>query len=475
MALSGSPLAARTFGLADQNWFAASCGDVNPMHVDPIRARRTQAGAPVVHGVHALLWALDELAAARRLPGEATAVRATFSKFMYLDRTLELGVSEPRHALARADLRMDGVLVASIDVLSRAARNAPSIGEVLPEVALGTEPRDLDFEEITDFRGRFARPAESFASRFPAASRRLGAPRLAALGQLSALVGMVCPGLHSIFGDLEIDFVDDDGGGVAFGVRCADDRFRSVEIAVAGGGIAGSVTAFVRRPPVDPPAAAELAERIAPDEFAGRTALVVGGSRGLGALTARMLAAGGARVIVTYVNGHDDAREVAAAAPGAMETARYDVLEGVPPEIAARRADIDEVYYFATPTISNQSAQVFSASRLERLLRYYAGGFAELCGVLMAGRARPLYAFYPSSVFVDERPRGMTEYAMAKAAGEVLCADLQRERGVRILMRRLPRLLTDQTASIVPTESADGVAELLPILREIRAFDRVHA
>ena len=48
----------RTFTADDQTRFAQVSGDYNPMHMDALQARRTQAGAPVVHGIHLLLWAL---------------------------------------------------------------------------------------------------------------------------------------------------------------------------------------------------------------------------------------------------------------------------------------------------------------------------------------------------------------------------------------------------------------------------------
>src|SRR5215468_585951 len=64
MSMSTDPIAVRTFSLDDQLRFAAWTGDANPMHVDPLAARRTQYGQPVVHGVHGLLWALDAAAAA---------------------------------------------------------------------------------------------------------------------------------------------------------------------------------------------------------------------------------------------------------------------------------------------------------------------------------------------------------------------------------------------------------------------------
>lgn len=52
---------------------------------------------------------------------------------------------------------------------------------------------------------------------------------------------------------------------------------------------------------------------MAPRPLEGRTALVTGGSRGLGAATARQLASWGARVIITYRQQADEADEVVAA------------------------------------------------------------------------------------------------------------------------------------------------------------------
>ena len=44
---------------------------------------------------------------------------------------------------------------------------------------------------------------------FPAVAAWLGGERLTALTCCSRLVGMVCPGLHSIFNRVDVDLVDD--------------------------------------------------------------------------------------------------------------------------------------------------------------------------------------------------------------------------------------------------------------------------
>ena len=50
----------RIFTSDDQLAFAKLSGDYNPLHLDPVLARRLIFGHQVVHGVHALLWSLDD-------------------------------------------------------------------------------------------------------------------------------------------------------------------------------------------------------------------------------------------------------------------------------------------------------------------------------------------------------------------------------------------------------------------------------
>ncbi|MEI6226760.1 MAG: MaoC family dehydratase, partial [Deltaproteobacteria bacterium] len=55
-------IATRRFSSEDQRRFARLSGDANPIHGDPLAARRSIFGEPVVHGVHLLLWSLGALA-----------------------------------------------------------------------------------------------------------------------------------------------------------------------------------------------------------------------------------------------------------------------------------------------------------------------------------------------------------------------------------------------------------------------------
>ena len=49
----------RAFNLKDQQEFADFSGDINPIHLSDIYARKTPPGEVIVHGINSLLWALD--------------------------------------------------------------------------------------------------------------------------------------------------------------------------------------------------------------------------------------------------------------------------------------------------------------------------------------------------------------------------------------------------------------------------------
>jgi nucleoside-diphosphate-sugar epimerase len=155
---------------------------------------------------------------------------------------------------------------------------------------------------------------------------------------------------------------------------------------------------------------------------------------------------------------------------GECHVIAYDAERPAVAQLADLPYAPSQVYYFATPTILRRKSGLFDATRFEEFNRYYLAGLVQVAEACAAKRPEGLRVFYPSTVYVEQRPADMTEYAMSKAAGEVLCADLARHlRNVRIVTYRLPRIATDQTVSLVPMASADALTVMLPIVRELHA------
>jgi acyl dehydratase/NAD(P)-dependent dehydrogenase (short-subunit alcohol dehydrogenase family) len=475
--LTESVAASRTFEPGDQKRFAELSGDFNPIHIDPIAARRTQPGAPVVHGIHALLWALDIIGARHNDILPVAKLNARFLKVVYPGERVDLVIAGRDARGLTAQLRVGGDIAVRLSISFSAGEEASKAALDItgPATPVTSEPLDLTIEQIASRRGRvaFAPPAEKIAGAFPAAHKMLGARRVAALGASTRLIGMVCPGLHSVYAGLSLVACDDadPAPGLAFSVTVAHSLLRVVRQTVSGGGFSGTVESFVRRAPVMQASMTSLAGLVHSHQFADSTGLVVGGSRGLGEATAKLVAAGGGRVIITYLSGKSDAVRVAseiAGWGGRAEIIRYDAR--LPPEqqLADLPAQVTHLYYFATPPIARRRAGAFDRRRFDEFVAYYVEGFYELCCFLTA-RVRKLSVYYPSSVYVEKWPNGLLEYAMAKAAGELLCTNLGTQANMQITATRLPPMATDQTTGLLPAETADAPTVLLPIVLKVQA------
>ena len=404
-------IASRSFTVEDQAAFAAFSGDHNPMHMDPVAARRTQAGAPVVHGVHTLLWALDQLAASGLPFTNLATIAVQFSRFVYLNQAVTLTLPRRDDRSATAELVRDGLTLSTISLRfgPRADKDLPpNLLEAPDTIVADPLPNAPSLDDIATLRGWMppvSAPISAHAIA-PSLIEAIGLPRVRGFGLLSRLVGMICPGMHSIFTGIRVDLVSraPDRAGVGFAVGVLDQRFRVARINVAGDGLLGTITAAVRWPPVETPALATLASHVTPGRFAGSSALVVGGSRGLGALTAKLLAIGGARVIVTYATGKDDAASLAtdlngAFGPDTCRTLQFDVLADLPPPTRVTAASGRSAVLFRDdPDISAETGAVRPCPVcgiqpcicrcVSRAVRSSAGGRAKSHRLLSIHRVR---------------------------------------------------------------------------------------
>ena len=126
--------------------------------------------------------------------------------------------------------------------------------------------------------------------------------------------------------------------------------------------------------------------------------------------------------------------------------------------------------YFATIKIGERrKASLFDKTAFDRYSEIYVAAFARLLDAFRTGQRPNLKVLYPSSSAIEQPPAGFYEYAMAKVAGETLCEFLAREGRFTFSVPRYPRLLTDQTATVVPIQTG-SVEEA--VLASIRAMDR---
>ncbi len=200
------------------------------------------------------------------------------------------------------------------------------------------------------------------------------------------------------------------------------------------------------------------------DALAGRSAVMIGASRGLGAALEAALSARGAAVVSLSRSGRDGEREVAGDAGDA------DAIERVRERVRATSGRLDFLVCNAFPPILNLRLEPNAAGRVAD---YIAGAVAmalqPMCGLLdlLEGSGGCLVLI--SSTVVEEPVQEWPHYAAAKAAVEMLArtAPLQYPR-IRCVIVRPSKLLTGYTntpvqrlGAVHPAEFAERLAARL--------------
>ncbi len=80
------------FSLEKQINFAEISGDCNPMHMRPLDARRTSAGAALVHGMHVVARSIDAAVQQFRPSWYAVQVSVRFVKPVYVGDTVAINI-----------------------------------------------------------------------------------------------------------------------------------------------------------------------------------------------------------------------------------------------------------------------------------------------------------------------------------------------------------------------------------------------
>jgi MaoC dehydratase-like protein len=475
--MTEAPLGSRTFTLEDQLAFARLSLDWNPMHLDANFARRTQAGAPLVHGIHNLLWTMDTVL--RSFAFDVRNIKARFQQPLFLDEIARIEIRSRTPTAVSIEIVADDTVVAAIKLSSEPGKLSGLSARGIAPAPLGIATAvDVPFEQMASQAGAVAAGGDDEIRKlFPALSDGIGIAAVHALLAASQIVGMACPGLHSLFAGLDVsrDPASDGERSLRYAVSKTDARFRSLQIDVLGSGIAGRLDAFARPAPPAQATMSAASARVGRGDFAGQSALIVGGSRGLGEVTAKILAAGGGHPVITYRDGQREAEAVAAEirdAGGHCDVIRYDALEPAGRQLDGIRA-VDFCYYFATAKILQRKSALYEPEKLRSFLGYYVDGFYDLCTALAPNRQRSIGIFYPSTVLIEEEVGGAAEYAMAKSVGEILANYISVFLPqVQVISRRLPRIMTDQTATVGVASTRDALDVMLPIVYEVQQIER---
>ena len=303
---------------------------------------------------------------------------------------------------------------------------------------------------------------------FPSFCQTYGLATAADLGAASYLVGMKCPGEHSLFASLSGVIVPA-ANAYGYNVVSGDERFSLIHLAFQGRALSADIEAFYRPKPSQNQPIAKLKQRIKSNEFKAVRALIIGGSRGLGEVVAKLIAAGGGQVVVTYHVGRADAQALCQEITdwgGSCSCIQFTA--GNSANTTIDYSQFNQIYYFATPKIVGKRASTFDQVQKHGYQTAYVDAFKTLYKAV-ASTQHPCTIFYPSTIFIDTTPKGLEDYAAAKLEGEAFCTQVNAQQDtVKVLVERLLQLATDQNQTLVENQLTDLVDCLLPVIQAMQ-------
>lgn len=479
---------------ADVELFAAASGDVNPLHVSAEYARTTPFGAPMAHGMLAALAIVDRLETSDDAEAPASGVAELTVDF----RTPLLpGVAYPvrtvggRGAVRRVQVRDGERVCLALSVRPGAEPgDEPAPVPVQPRFSAATWRRE-ELREGLVVDGGYGPPAEALArlrDHYPEAARRLGRLRLTGLLWSSYLAGMEIPGQVALLCRVKLHFPGgliavNEGEPLRYTARVARlDRQLGMltlrgELTLGGVPVAVAEIDALTVWPVEGPDPHRLTELL-PGSSAlnGRTAVVVGGSRGLGAALALALASQGCSVLVGHRGGAERVSalaELAARTGGVIRSVAGDAAD---PHWAAQVAEalppggLDLLVCSAAPPPRNLPFEPRSVGRfgdfVTNTLSLVATPLAALLPRVQAARGCCLAV---STAAVQTRPAVWPHYVTAKSAVEGLWGwAAAAHPQVRFLIARPGMLLTDQMNTPMTRDEAGPVEpEAAAIVRDL--------
>lgn len=444
----------RKFSEADLQKFARLSGDWNPLHVDAVKARRLLYGRPVVHGICLLSWALDCWLEGGESQVGCKQLKATFQNPLFVGAEVCCSVSiDGDKVVITASSGGKKVLSAKVVVGDKGEGNKDVLSKLPPHQNCLLGPEGMVAKE----GGQFPLYANMswLEELFPNIARALPISQTAFLLASTFVVGMECPGQHSLYSGLSVVFEENpcEPEVVEYQVKDFNNTFSRAVISMKTVSAHGELVAFVRPAPTEQLEFSKAIELVDESEFSDSCVLIVGGGRGLGETCAKILAAGGCHVVITYRNGIEDAQAVAEeinSQGGLCEVVQWSAGS----DSSALRRFLDattpeSLFYFASPHIGVGAKEGFDHQRFTNFTQIYIEGLNEVVDLVTRASSRAIGVYSPSTVFIETSPTGFQEYVAAKIAMESFCGFLERRKDVAMAScPRLQRLATDQTASL---------------------------
>lgn len=460
------------FNLKEAKTFADLSGDFNPMHLDENYSRRLIYGEPVAHGINVVFKILEN-----RLGILAKKILVKDLKIKFLE-PIYYGVKYnctivKVGEIENITLSFNQKKIISISIsydINAKFNNIVSNNNSFEKVA----PIFLLIEKVNYYHQtiKYEINSDLFKLNYPKTYEFIELKLINFLISTSYIVGMKIPGLNSIYSQIELsksNVINYDIGDISINIHKTYKSVNLIKLDISDNSFFARINCFFRPPPISQPKIKNLANIVIKDEFKSQDVLIIGGSRGLGELTSKIIALGGGKVTITYSSGLLEATKI-----------KNEIFEFNQSNITIEKLNINDnnftylsnrfshIYYFPTPKIKKSISDIFDDSLYRKYFNYYVTGFNKILD--FCSKNNDCKIFYPSTIFIEQNENHFKEYIRAKIDGEKLIDEFDQKK-IKIFKPRLPKLDTDQTASLIYEEKSDIISIMYKTIKQFSNYE----
>ena len=509
--------------------FADLIGDHSSLHVDDVYARRSIFRSPIVHGMlpFAFLAALDGL----RVEGLLCKLMSAKGRFVAPifrgdDLELSAAVTEASDVhktvvwkfrierLQRHERITEGQFTVAYEAVPKPTGEVPkrqSASALLEnEIEMrACELADLAAGQLESFKFSVSEPGIECLRSTLATGLRLKSQKslgksefhygnLLAILMFSTLVGMRIPGSTATFvefsASVDRDVANDVSyeltGTVAHVSKAA--RVVKTDIQVRADSerseaLTGRTVTLVNSKPSPMPSLAELRTSAVDLGLRDSVALVTGASRGIGETIAKLLALFGAKVVINYFRGKDDAERIASeivhdggeAIALQADVRDFDEVSSMIDQAVRQFGGIDILVNNAVRDFRPVGFAELTWEDIEMDIDVTVKGALNCCRVvapIMSDRGGGKIVAISSSA-VDDPPPNQIKYVVSKSALDGLVRALAVEFAPRNIQVNtvVPHFVETDLTAHIQESFRDKIARESPMGRNATAIDVAHA
>ncbi len=453
--------------------FANSSGDWNPIHYDKEISRRYITEEPISHGILTLLKVLNEYSYTKQV--HFLFLKCNFIQPIYPNFEYKLFSESISTESDNLYLFSNNILIFNCN-LKYDYEKIESNNNIIYKEPKKSIPLNPSFKDLKDSKGRLDLLIKSnfIETNFSSLIKSNSIHSLVSLISTSRLVGMVCPGFNSLYSSLSVSFTQNlSYKYLQWNAISTSRKFLPINIIFKSSGLEGSLSTFYREELVDQLSIQQLKTKVKIKEFSVKNILVIGGSRGLGELTAKLLSMRKANLTLTFNKGNKDANRIVKDiidSGGKAKCAHLNVLNlDTIDEFIKSHFQFDQIYVYASPRIKESTKCIFDFELFEKYNSFYVKTLLKLVEAVSKNKSKQVNIFYPSTIFLDEEINSaFSEYTSSKLLGETIGRNISKKySNIKIISSRLPRMLTDQTSKVNSSLIEDSAKVMNRILDQM--------